>query len=82
MKRIILGLTILCAFSLFGCTDAPNAKRHLEADGVKEIKITGHSLGCGEDDFYATGFTGVKNEKKVSGVVCAGTFKGATIRYF
>lgn len=71
-----------------GCTRADHAREVLEAQGFKNVKVTGYRFfGCstGKDDsepmhtgFEATGPTG----KKVSGVVCEGVlFKNATVRY-
>jgi hypothetical protein len=79
MKGII---SVLMVVVLAGCSDAPTAKRALEGAGYTDITITGWNMfGCDKHDTFSTGFvakgpTGVR----VSGVVCSGLLKGATIR--
>jgi len=74
---------LLLAVVLGGCTDAPNTARLLEAEGMQNVQITGYQFfGCGQEDWYHTGFRGIKNGKAVEGVVCSGILKGHTIRYF
>ena len=67
---------------LSGCTDPKNATRALESAGYKDIQIEGYSFfGCGDSDTYRTEFSAVGgNGEPVEGVVCAGIFKGQTIR--
>ena len=75
-------IMIVLFVGLLGCTDSKNAKHVLASQGYKQIEITGYDIfGCSEDDFYHTGFKAVGvNGENVSGVVCQGIFKGATIR--
>ena len=84
---VLCGLAVALAASLIACTDADQAKRAVEAQGLKDVKITGYRwFGCGDSknssDTYHTGFeaTGL-NGQHVSGVVCSGILKGATVRY-
>lgn len=65
-----------------GCTDKPAAARSLEGAGYSDIVLTGYRWrGCSDDDTFHTGFTAKgPTGKSVSGVVCSGWFKGATIR--
>lgn len=81
MKKIIL--TIASSVILIGCTDGAGAKRLLEANGYKDINITGYSVwSCSEDDIYSTGFTATSpSGSRVSGAVCGGVLKGRTIRF-
>ncbi len=75
-------LLVLTAMILAGCTDSNVATRALSGAGYKNIQITGYSVfGCSDEDFFHTGFeaTGVDGSR-VSGTVCSGFFKGATIR--
>lgn len=66
-----------------GCSNQDDAKRALNNAGYTNIKTTGHEFfSCGEDDFYSTGFKATNHlGKEISGVVCSGLFKGATIRF-
>lgn len=58
------------------------AIRVLELQGFTEVETTGWRMfGCGKDDQYVTGFeANAPSGDAVSGVVCDGWFKGATIR--
>lgn len=79
MKRLTL---MLMPLALSACTDASKATRALEGAGYQNIQITGYAVfGCDQNDTFHTGFkaTGPKGQP-VSGVVCSGAFKGATIR--
>lgn len=82
MKKIFtLGLITV---ALVACSDAPTTERILRQHGYTNIKTTGYSwVSCGKDDSFATGFTAnTQTGARVSGVVCSGWFKGATIRTF
>ncbi len=93
MTKFILITAIVLAiasFTIIGCSDADSAKKTLDDAGLSEVVITGRPgllwwfSGCGDDDYYATGFTG-KNAKgkTVHGVVCNGFWnKASTVRYF
>jgi hypothetical protein len=83
MKRLLLAAA--CILSLAGCSDPPGATDTLSSAGYKDIKTTGYSFfGCGEDDFYHTGFTALGLDGvRIRGAVCGGLFfKGDTIRVF
>lgn len=82
MKKLIL--LALATFALASCTDADEAKRVLEAQGFKNIEITGYNFfGCSKDDTFHTGFIAIgQNGQAVEGTVCSGLiFKGSTIRF-
>lgn len=72
---------------LAGCTDADGARRAVEAQGLKDVKITGYrfwgcSSGKDSDDTYHTGFEAKgPSGQQVTGVVCSGILKGSTVRY-
>lgn len=74
---------ILVLLILSGCTNENEARRVLEQDGVNNVHMTGYSwFSCAKDDFYHTGFSGMRNGKNISGTVCSGLiFKASTIRY-
>ncbi len=77
-------LGVLIFFMLVSCTDPEASKRILEANGFKNIKITGYNFfDCSKDDFYHTGFTATSpTGQQVSGTVCSGiVFKSHTIRF-
>lgn len=77
-------LIVIAALALSACSDAPGATKALLDAGYKNIQTTGYSaFSCGEHDSYSTGFTAVgPTGRPVAGVVCAGVFKGETIRLF
>jgi len=82
MKNLLI--TLFAAFLLTGCTDPTKAIEVLEAQGFKNIQITGYNFfSCGKDDTYHTGFTATSQAgTSVSGTVCAGLlFKGSTVRF-
>jgi len=83
MKRMLLAVA-LAGLLVSACASPPTATRALEGLGLTDIVITGYRYwGCGEGDFYHTGFT-AKNARGrvVSGVVCGGLFfKGSTVRF-
>lgn len=77
MKYIL----IACLVILTACTKPDTTRRVLTSQGYTEIQITGYKFfTCAEEDMFSTGFTAQKNGFTVSGVVCAGLFKGQTIR--
>jgi hypothetical protein len=68
---------------LAACTNEKEALRVLEQEGVSNIKFTGYDwFACSKDDTYQTGFTGTRNGREISGVICSGLiFKRSTVRY-
>ena len=80
MKRLLSITTVLL---LVGCTNPESATSTLKANGFTNINITGYNFtGCGKDDFYHTGFVAkTPIGVSASGTVCAGVFKGNTIRF-
>ena len=82
MKKIVSAIAL--AILIAGCTDEDGARRAVEAMGFKNVKTTGYSMfSCGRDDGYATGFEAVSADgtRRVTGTVCSGWFKGATVRF-
>lgn len=80
MNKLII---ILNSIFLIACSSSNDATKALKANGFTEIETHGKAFfSCSEDDTFATKFT-AKNSKgeKISGVVCSGWLKGATIRY-
>lgn len=79
MRRFVLCI----ALALAACDDPSTAKRALEDAGFTDIHLNGWSAWwCGKDDMYTTTFT-AKNPRgqTVSGAVCSGLTKGATVRF-
>ena len=78
MKFILLTAAIILA----GCTQPDHARKVLESAGYTEIQMQGYDwINCSEDDMYRDKFTAKgPTGKPISGVVCAGFFKGSTIR--
>lgn len=77
----VVALT-LCAVTVSACTNKPDARRILVAEGYTDIEMTGYAwLKCSDDDTVKTKFRAKKNGRTVTGAVCSGLwFKGATIR--
>lgn len=67
---------------LTGCTADDEARRALKGAGYTDVQITGWRwLGCGKDDSFHTGFAATgPTGQPVTGVVCSGWLKGATVR--
>lgn len=80
MKKLFTAL-LLC-FALGACTAPDRSLQVLEGAGYTHIELTGYSLfACSEDDTFSTGFKATgPTGKRVTGTVCAGLLKGATIR--
>jgi len=80
-KSLIVALSLIAALSA-GCTSSGDATRALQGAGYTNIELTGYRFfGCGEDDTFHTGFQAVgPTGQRVSGVVCSGVLKGATVR--
>lgn len=76
-------LALILALTLTACTDPDQVHSILSSQGYTEITVTGYEyFGCGQGDFYHTGFTAKSpNGTQVSGVVCSGILKGATVRF-
>lgn len=82
-KFAAVALVVTAGLTASGCTDPEVARNALDDAGYSDIQIGGYTAyGCSEDDAYHTEFT-AKNirGKSVSGVVCSGVMKGATIRH-
>jgi len=82
-RLCVLALALGSALCLSGCTDAPTAERVLRQNGYTNIEITGYRYGVGgENDTYVTGFRAKSPSGQiVTGAVCNGFLKGATIRF-
>lgn len=80
MKNFVI---IAVAIGLVGCTAPDRSHRILTENGYTDIELTGYSwFACGQDDAFSTGFVATSPAgKRVEGTVCAGWFKGATIRF-
>lgn len=80
------GLGILVAFLLvligLGTPTEGDLVRRLQDAGYSEAQITGvRVLACAEDDLYRYGFHAVgPSQKPVTGAICLGALKAATIR--
>ncbi len=84
IKRIIA--ISICALLLTSCTQPDRTTRILEDQGYSNIQT--HSFGfmqlfqCSEDDTFRTPFTAESSSgRQVTGVVCSGILKGATVRF-
>ena len=82
MKKLLILAVVSVA--LLSCTNAKEATRVLQAQGFKNIEITGYNFfGCGKGDKVHTGFTAVGLDgQRIEGTVCSGLiFKGSTVRF-
>lgn len=62
------------------------AYKVLQAQGFKEITLTGHRLssycGCGEEEYHNTGFTAIGvNGTSITGCVCWSASRAMTVHY-
>ena len=81
-RRAYLTSAALLAGALCACTDGDKASRALSAAGYHNVQIIGwRAFGCDENDTFHTGFraTGADGQP-VTGVVCSGILKNATVR--
>lgn len=82
MSRVCAALVALVL--LAGCSDPNKGKliRILEAEGYTNIQLGGYAFFmCGQDDLFATSFTATgPTGQPVSGAICSGVTKGATVR--
>ena len=78
--KFILGAAALLAMT--ACTRPETSQEILEAHGYTDVDIGGYAVfGCSEDDTFRTQFEATSpSGQHVTGVVCDGVFKGATIR--
>lgn len=84
MRLIVSVFLLMVLVCMFGCTNAKDANRALNAEGFTNIEVTGYNfLACSQDDFYHTGFIATNSQgNRIKGTVCSGIFfKNATIRY-
>ena len=74
--------SVLLAVVLSSCTDESVAKKALERNGYKPIKVGGYGWFAGsKGDVYVTKFKAVApNGDTVTGCVTSGWFKGNTVR--
>ncbi len=83
---MILFVVIMGAFltSPKWATDEEGALKALQTQGYTEISFHGYSYtGCSKEDIFITKFSAKSiNGTPVSGVVCKGILKGATIRTY
>jgi len=79
MKKLFIIASIIL---LSACSKPDAARSALAASGYTNIVTTGYAFfGCDEKDAFHTGFEAKgANGQQVTGVVCAGWFKGSTIR--
>ena len=83
--EILIVLTIIAIIVTFAmsCGSQPEqATKVLTKQGYTDIQINGYAiLGCDKGDTYRTKFNATApNGSKINGVVCAGWFKGNTVR--
>ena len=83
MKRLILLILIAASILVSGCTKPDGTQRVLKQQGFTDIQITGYRpFMCSDRDTFCTGFTAKgPNGDRVSGAVCSGWLKGATVRF-
>ena len=79
MKRLM----VIATLALMGCTSPKHAASLLSDQGYTNIETGGYGwFSCSKDDEFATRFKATSPAGKVvKGTVCAGWFKGSTIRF-
>lgn len=83
IKMAFYGIATIVFIFACGQSDPKNATRILEAQGYKNVEITGFSpFGCNERDWYKTKFKAEKRSGyEITGVVCTGLIiRNSTIR--
>lgn len=83
-SRMIAVVLMAAAVLTSGCTKPDAARAALASAGYADIQTKGYSwFSCGRDDTFATEFVAKgPSGIPVEGAVCAGLFKGSTIRTF
>ena len=81
MRKILLVMS--AAVLLAACDDPKAARKALGNLGFTNVETKGYSwFGCGKDDSFSTAFEATNAQgQRVTGVVCSGWFKGATVRF-
>ncbi len=81
--RLIFAIALVGTLTACLPMSDERARRALEGSGITDIQIGGMAiLGCGEKDTFRSKFTGKDARgRPVSGAVCGGLFKGATVRF-
>lgn len=80
MKKTIAAIAML---GLAACSDPDTASRAARAVGLKDIRIDGYRFAaCSRGEWFHTAFEAMNaNGERVTGVVCSGWLKGATVRF-
>lgn len=81
---LVVGLPIAGVVYASGNANAEaDARRVLLGQGIKPSSVGGYGwFACSEDDVFRTRFEGIgPTGARVSGTVCKGWFKGATVRF-
>lgn len=84
MKTVLLVMAVMLSAGLSACDDPQVAARAVTAMGLTPVHVGGYAwFGCGQDDDFTTSFTAISPKgETVTGVVCSGWFKGATVRLY
>lgn len=79
MKKLLI---IAGCLLLTACTDPNDITKLSKVEGWSQAVPKGYGwFSCSDDDVYKTKFTAIKNGQAISGTICRGWLKGATIRY-
>lgn len=84
MRRAAAVVVLVAALVVTAaCTDEKTAARVLRDNGYTNVEVGGYAAwACSDSDTYATKFKATSpSGSKVTGAVCNGAFKGATIRF-
>ena len=78
MKQLlILSLFLL----IISCTREEDVSKYARIEKWDSYSVEGFCwFGCGQDDFFKTKFTAVKNGQAFKGCVCSSIFKNSTLR--
>lgn len=82
MKQLLAAAMAIVTLGCAGCTRGDEAARVLANQGYTQIQLTGwRPFACSDDDTFHTGFKArTMSGTTVTGAVCSGWLKGATVR--
>lgn len=85
LALVVIGFVVAGGAAVFngGCGAGDKGREALENQGFTDVQLGDHAwYGCSKDDSFNSHFTATNaNGRRVSGIVCCGTWKGCTVRW-